>query len=55
MARLSRSWLGYADGLAVDGLDNAIPASERFFETEFHCRDEIVATALESRMFFLLK
>lgn len=54
MSGLCRAGLGYSDGLAVNCADDALPAGQRFFQTELDCCDEVVALAFEVGVFFLL-
>lgn len=54
MSGLCRSWLGHADGLAVDRADNPFPARQSFLEAEFDGSYEIVALASEIRVWYLL-
>jgi hypothetical protein len=47
MARLGGTRLADADGLAVDGLDDTLPASQCFLQAEFNGCDEVISRALE--------
>lgn len=53
MAGLRWSWLGHADGFAVDGAHDALPACQGFLKRELNVCDQVVADPLEVWMFFL--
>lgn len=41
------------DLLAIDSLDGALPAGQRFLQVYVYCRPDVVAIALEEFMWFL--
>lgn len=47
VAGLCGTRLGNADGFAVDGTDDALPAGQGFFKAEFDGGNEVVALDLE--------
>jgi hypothetical protein len=47
VAGLCGTGLRNTDGFAIDGTDNAFPASQSFFETELDGGNEVVAFDLE--------
>ena len=55
LCEVGSSWAAAADGdlLSVDGLDGSLPTGQRFLEVEGDGMLDVVAFALEERVWFL--